>query len=217
MSLLVSLPANSPELARAAVEAGADALKVHINVNHRASGTHFGSLAEEAEALTAIREVAGGRPLGVVAGDHANLPAAEVMGAVGLGFDTISMYAHHLPASWLTIPGANFMVAPDYSYSQAEIEALADLPVQLVEASVIHPDGYGQPLTTRDLMKYRQITTWVPKPIVVPSQRRLVPEDVPLLHEAGVRGIMIGAIVTGKEARSLYEATNAFRKAVDRL
>lgn len=217
MSLLVSLPANSPDLARAAVEAGADALKVHINVHHRASGTHFGSFEQEREALATIRQIAGDRPVGLVAGGSADVPATEVAEAVRAGFDTISAYAHHLPASWLAIPGAHFMAAPDHSYTAGEISALAGLPVQLVEASVIHPDGYGQPLTVRDLMLYRSIASTLPQPVVVPSQRRLLPQDLAPLLETGVRAVMIGAVVAGRDSRSLYEATVAFRKAVDQL
>ena len=45
MTLIVSLPENSLELALAAVEGGADALKVHCGVKHKASGVEFGSLA----------------------------------------------------------------------------------------------------------------------------------------------------------------------------
>ena len=47
LTLIMSLPYNDPALCRAAFEAGADVVKVHINVEHRASGTHFGRLAEE--------------------------------------------------------------------------------------------------------------------------------------------------------------------------
>ena len=44
MTLIMSLPKNDPALCRAAFEAGADAVKVHINVEHRASGSRFGRL-----------------------------------------------------------------------------------------------------------------------------------------------------------------------------
>lgn len=217
MSLLVSLPANDPELARAAVAGGADALKVHVNVHHRASGTRFGSLAEEREALAEILRVAGRGPVGLVAGGDPGVPASEVAEAVAMGFTTVSMYAHHLPAAWLGIPGADFMAAPDYTYSRDEIAGLGELPVALIEASIVHPDGYGQPMSLRDLNAYRWMAARLPQPVVVPSQRRLIPEDLPLLAKVGVRAVMIGAVVTGRDAGSLERATSAFRKAVDAL
>ena len=42
--LFVSLPANDIKLAETALASGADGLKVHINVGHRASGNRFGTL-----------------------------------------------------------------------------------------------------------------------------------------------------------------------------
>ena len=44
--LLVSLTRNDPHLARIALENGADAIKVHLNCAHFASGTNFGSWEE---------------------------------------------------------------------------------------------------------------------------------------------------------------------------
>ena len=42
-TVVVSLPANDLDLARAALDAGAQAIKVHCNVWHRASGHTFGT------------------------------------------------------------------------------------------------------------------------------------------------------------------------------
>ena len=71
-SLVVSLPSNSLELAEAALEGGAMAVKVHCNVWHRASGHTFGSYAENREFLKKLIELCGDIPDGLVAGgeDH---------------------------------------------------------------------------------------------------------------------------------------------------
>ena len=50
-SLVVSLPSNNLELAEAALDGGAQAVKVHCNVWHRASGHTFGTYAENREFL----------------------------------------------------------------------------------------------------------------------------------------------------------------------
>lgn len=217
MTLLVSLPQNEPELAQAALEAGADALKVHINVAHRASGTYFGSLAEEGDNLRRILALAGQRPCGIVPGAAPVIQEPEIRELAALGFDFISAYGHHLAPGVLGLPGVAKMVAPDYTYSQGEIAALRDLPVDVVEASVIPPEGYGMPLSVRDLLGYRKIVEWTGKPVVVPTQRVVRPEDLAALVEAGVKGIMIGAIVTGKTAGTVAEATRRFRRAIDAL
>ena len=64
--LIVSLPRNDRDLARAAIDSGADLLKVHVNVHHRASGTAFGSLQEEMDRLNAILDLH--VPTGLVVG-----------------------------------------------------------------------------------------------------------------------------------------------------
>ncbi|WP_240353174.1 hypothetical protein [Cohnella algarum] len=65
LQLFVSLPANDAKLAEAAVREGADGLKVHLNVAHRASGNSFGSLESYKETFAQIRSLFRG-PLGVV-------------------------------------------------------------------------------------------------------------------------------------------------------
>ena len=46
---------------------------------------------------------------------------------------------------------------------------------------------------------------------------RLIPERLPYLAETGIRGIMIGAIVTGKDETGIVKAVRAFRSAIDQL
>ena len=54
LTLIVSLPKNDVEVARAAIKGGADVIKIHINVEHRASKTKFGSFDEEIEEINKI-------------------------------------------------------------------------------------------------------------------------------------------------------------------
>lgn len=67
LQLFVSLPANDIKLAEAALTAGADGLKVHINVGHRASGNRFGALDSYAGIFKEIRSRFDG-PFGIVPG-----------------------------------------------------------------------------------------------------------------------------------------------------
>lgn len=70
MCLIASIPQNNYELAKAAWEAGADAIKVHINIWHRASGNSFGSLEENREVFEKILKDSP-VPVGIVAGENA--------------------------------------------------------------------------------------------------------------------------------------------------
>lgn len=54
LPVLVSLGRHDLELAKAAVDAGVFGLKFHLNAYHRASGTTFGSFAEERPFIEAL-------------------------------------------------------------------------------------------------------------------------------------------------------------------
>ena len=53
--------------------------------------------------------------------------------------------------------------------------------------------------------------------MVVPTQRLIRPEQVRALAQTGVRGLMIGAVVTGRTEDSIRKAVHAFRNAIDRM
>ncbi|MBR3503579.1 MAG: hypothetical protein IKO07_04935 [Clostridia bacterium] len=214
LALIMSLPMNRPAWCRAAFEAGADAVKVHINVDHRASGTHFGRLAEEREALEAMLAGRQG-PMGLVLGGSLEQAAPDAEAALEMPFSFYSVYAHHMPA-W-AIGRRILMAACDASYSMDEIRAMPAVGADVLEASVIPGREYGQPLSMRDLARYRAIAQAVDAPVVVPTQRAIQPKEVGALIRAGVRGLMIGAVVTGQEEDSIARAVAAFRKAIDEV
>jgi putative N-acetylmannosamine-6-phosphate epimerase len=215
-TLIVSLPDNSLDLARAAEAGGAHALKVHINVHHDASGTHFGSLEQERPRLEAIQRAVS-LPIGVVPGVTDPLRRDEVEALAEMGFDFIDTFAHRFPSWLLGMTRMTRAMAIDSTYT---VEAAAGLPrigMEILEAAVIPHSEYGQPLTAADLALYARLAQAVATPIIVPSQRRFEPHDVELIAGAGVNGIMIGAIVTGLEPASIEAAARQFRAAIDAL
>lgn len=215
--LLVSLPRNDPALARAAAEAGADALKVHINVHHDASGTHFGSFDGERPALEAILGAVG-IPVGLMVGAEMVATPQEVERAREMGFDFVDAFAHHMPAWILGVKDLARMAAIDAGYDSEAIAGLEAAGANLIEAAIIPHEGYGRPLSLGDLAAYRRVRRATGLPIVVPTQRRITPDDLPaLVQQMGVQAVMIGAIVTGNEAAGIAEATSAFRRALDAL
>jgi hypothetical protein len=213
--LIVSLTRNDLELARTAVEAGADALKVHLNVHHHASGTLFGSWSEERAAITRIVksvEV----PVGVVPGAQVVADDAELDEMAALGIDFWDTFVHHAPTRLLARQDLGCMMAVNYQFPLERSPLVAALGARVIEASIVPPEEYGSGLTARDLINYHVLARSVsPTPVVIPSQRRMTPGDVAFLKRAGAAGIVIGAIVTGHDAETLGEATRAFRRAID--
>lgn len=213
----MSLPRNDIEFARAALDGGADAIKVHIAVDHFASGTRFGSWEEEMERIAEIVALAGERPVGLVPGGSAETVPDRLQRIAELGISFLSVYARHCPARWLdgTAPVA-IGVAPDDTFDRALISHLPRTGISMLEASVIPRERYGTPLTAADLSIYHLIRYLVSLPIVLPSQLKWTPDDVPALAATGANALMIGAIVTGDTVGSVAEATKVFRRAIDR-
>jgi hypothetical protein len=216
-AIMVSLPRNDLALARAAEEAGADTMKVHLNVHHRASGTAFGSWEAERERLLAIAAQVK-VPLGVVPGAEVIASDAELESLALAGFDFWDAFVHHTPTRLLRCQALGCMMAVNYQFPLECADGLGAVGARVIEASIVPPEEYGSPLSARDLVLYRALArTAAPTPIMIPSQRALLPEDVEHLAAAGARGVVLGAIVTGHDERSLASCVAAFRRAVDAL
>jgi len=208
--VVVSPPRNEAAMVAAAFAAGADACKVHLNVTHRASGTRFGSYDEERASIEAcIRANDDPGPVGVMPGADVTASRAEMERLFDAGIDFFDVYDHHCPAWMLALPMcAMVAVGPDHTSDQ--VRALARLGMDVLEASIVQPDDYGKPLTVRDLERYWLLCQATDHPVVVPSQKRLTPEDLPLLRETGVRGVILGTISLGDSAETIAERLPAF-------
>ncbi|OXM16842.1 hypothetical protein [Paenibacillus herberti] len=216
LQLFVSLPANDPVLAQAALAEGADGLKVHINVEHRASGMTFGSLVDNQDAISGIRSLYDG-PLGIVPGGSIeSVNQEEIEALPELGVDFTSIYAFHMPSFLLRFPKLARTFAIDSSFDPRFLEGAASFGVEALEASIIPGEEYGMPLSFADLLKYRWLVEHTKLPVIVPSQRKIVPADVPALINSGIRVLLIGAVVFGNDADGIRRAVAEMRNAIDR-
>lgn len=216
-TLLVSLPRNDIRLAQAALRAGAQGLKVHINVEHFASGTRFGSLAEEQDTLSAICELAKehGANVGVVPGAGGNFATAEEFAALAeIGIDYFDAYPADCPAWALAQPHLDIMMAAFHGGDFAQFAGFEKLGMKLCEASILSHDDYGKALNAHDLMLYSALVNQLNVPVIVPSQKKVETHDIAALRSTGAKGLLIGAIVTGREVESLEAATRAFAQAI---
>lgn len=214
--LIVSLVRNDPVLALAAQESGADALKLHLNVAHFASGTRFGSWKEEKENFRHILESVT-IPAGLLPGDPVCAEKEEVEEALEMGISFIDSFVHRLPVELFGLKDAGYMLAVNREYSPDMMEFLDGTGMDAVEATVLTHDEYGKALTMGDLALYHRLAKSTGSPLMIPTQKRILPEEVKNLREAGAAGIIIGAMVTGGTLEGLKEKTAQFRKAIDCL
>jgi hypothetical protein len=205
-------------MARAALDAGADGLKVHIGLEHFASGLSTGSLDDEEDALREICSL--GAPVGIVPGVGEGLATREEMVRLAeIGIDFFDLYATDMPAWMLRMADCPLSVMVAFSatcrpWGLVEHVAETSRPA-MIEASVATHESYGEPLTAADISEYAEIAARADQPLIVPTQKAVQPDEVAVLRDAGVAALLIGAIVTGAEADSIAEATGRFRAAID--
>ena len=219
-SLLVSLPANDLKLAQAALEGGADAIKVHCNVWHRASGHTFGTYDENKEFLRQLIRLCGDTPVGLMPGtSEAFIKEADRLELEEMGVSYVSAYSHHLPCFMMETEKLTNAVAIDLTYSNDTLDAVRDSDIEVLEASIVKGEDYGKELYYADILRYAQIAAKCGKPCVVPTQKKIKPSEVKHLYRAGCKAIMIGAVVIGQDPSpgELRAVTAAFRQAVDAL
>ncbi|MFS0864629.1 hypothetical protein [Fredinandcohnia sp. 179-A 10B2 NHS] len=217
LTLVVSLPENRVDLARAAIEAGADAIKMHVNVEHRASGNHFSSVEDYIDVFRTIKNEFSG-PLGIVpGGSFEDITRSEMDKITQLGFSFYSIYAHHKPGWMLGLNGIEKTFAINSEYDVSRIGNVKHFGISALEASIIPGDEYGNPLTFKDVLAYQSLVKNTDVPILVPSQRKLTPTDIPVLYQAGVKAVMLGAVVVGHTEDSIRGAVSSFRNAIDAL
>ena len=190
-------------------------MKVHINVEHFASGTRFGPLSEEREVIAAIVALASatGASVGVVPGAAGNFASPEdFVELAAIGVDYFDAYPFDCPAWALEQTALSVMIAAHHGMAPAEARFYERLGMTLCEASIMAHDDYGTPLNARDLAAYCALCEATKAPVIIPSQKKLEARDVPLLQKTGARGVLLGAIVLGQDAESIEGALRAFTK-----
>jgi len=122
---------------------------VHIHVHHDASGTHFGTLAQEKASLEEILGLA--LPTGIVIGAGNDIATPDEIG--GIESDGFSGYRclWKIFSAWMwRTQGMARMVAIGENYTVKEVKKLETLGMDILEAAVVPATGYGAPLMLPD-------------------------------------------------------------------
>ncbi len=208
--VIVSLARHDLDLARAAIGAGAFAIKVHLNAYHRATGTTFGGFSDERPFFEQLATL--GVPLLVMAGQE-KVPSAEEMDALAdLGFEGFNIYFSEMQPHLLQ-SRLRPMPALGEKSTDEDLRKILDIPGAMMEASVASFEDYGKPLNEKDLARYRDITAKAGIPVIAPSQKRFTAEDMPRLKEAGIAAPLLGVIVTGTTPSSMEAAVRPIAEA----
>jgi len=203
LPVLVSLGRHDLDLAKAAVDAGVFGLKFHLNAYHRASGTTFGSFAEERSFIEALAKL--GKPMLVMSGQDTQPSLDELEALADYGVEGWNIYLKHVQPQLLQ-SRLKPILALDSDSGEADIDAIRAIPGAMVEASIGRFAEYGQPLNDTDLARFAEIVTMSDRPVIAPSQKKFTAADAPRLKAAGIGAILVGAVVTGLEPDGLRRA-----------
>ena len=205
--IIVSLARHDLDLAKAALDAGATALKTHLNAFHRATGTTFGSFVEERPFFEELSRL--GCPLLVMAGQE-TVPSAEEMTALAaLGFEGFNVYVDHMQPHLLQSP-LRPMPALSATSTPDDVTRIAAMSGCIIEASIMPFERYRTAMSDADLDRYADVVRAVDVPVIVPSQLALTSGDAKRLRQAGIAAPLLGAIVTGDTPQSMQAAVSTF-------
>jgi hypothetical protein len=200
--VLMSLGRHDLELAKAAVDAGVFGLKFHLNAYHRASGTTFGSFAEERPFIEQLAKL--GRPMLVMSGQETQPSIEELDALADYGVEGWNIYLKHVQPHMY---GSRLrpILALDSESTEEDLKEIAAIPGAMLEASVGRFTDYGQPLNAADLVRFGQIVQQSGLPVIAPSQKKFRADDMPKLKAAGIAATLCGVIVTGLDPAALAQ------------
>ncbi|MEO6906488.1 MAG: hypothetical protein ABI210_01230, partial [Abditibacteriaceae bacterium] len=153
--------------------------------------------------------------VGVVPGGAPFASEAEFAELAQIGIDYFDAYAADAPAWTLTQNHLDKMLAAHHGASMEFVKSLQVLGMQICEASILPHEQYGQPLRVLDVAAYQQICQTLEVPVIVPTQKKILPTEIKILRESGVKALLIGAVVTGDQADSIERATHEFVSRIE--
>ncbi|MDR0639249.1 MAG: hypothetical protein LBG27_10205 [Spirochaetaceae bacterium] len=199
-TLVASLPENKLSLVEAALRGGAQAIKVHVNVWHRASGHTFGSFTENKAFLRELVRLCGDTPAGLVPGGAGAFVSMEERDELeAMGIDFFSSYTAHLPNYMMDSKSLSRMAAIDSTYNQNTLDGINRYPPDVLECSIQPGEAYNEKLCYADILRYADIAAKVKIPTLIPTQKWMSPGEARHLFNVGCKALMIGAVVMGKE------------------
>lgn len=123
-------------------------------------------------------------------------------------FDFIVFSSQETGASVLRVEEPGKVMEIDMTLSDSELRSVEFLPV---DALLLPFSGKGNSLTVQDLLAYQRIDLLTAKPLLGYIPAKISGEDLRLLWEAGLDGVIIkGEELTREEVERLKEAVKSF-------
>lgn len=216
-AIISNLYTNSAQLALASEEGGADAIELNLNLEESGTGVRYGTIDLEEHAIS---EVIGSVkvPVGIRIGDTPMIRREEWEKIVSTGIDYVKMMAHHMPSYVYNDERICKIISVGSGYVLEQVEILAhDGRIGAIEAAIISPQVFRLPLTLLDITTYALITRRASKPVIVPTQKYIEPNDLRILKKIGIEGLVINYTITGTEPLNYTEILHEYKKVAEEL
>ena len=196
MTLIVQLPENDLEMARAAEAAGADALAINRGEN-------------QAEILKEAKI-----PVGIDLSSKEKLNETEIKTCEK--FDFINFHFDSLAAVAKRIKSGR-IIALSNDYTLDKIIGVERIGAQAIDAAIVPLSQGPRELIVGDLQNYIAIAISSGLPVIIPTQRAVKPSEVAIIADTGAKGLLLTRVVLGDSVKSLEKAIKEYRLAVDDL
>ena len=201
LTLIVKLPENSVEMAKAAEVSGAGAVCLNYS--------------EDKDTLRDIINAVK-IPVGMSL-DENILTEDEMKDFKKLGFDFIDIPSNDAPDHLLKMGGFGRILALDPDFSEIDLTRLSDRPIDGLDAAVIMPEDWGNDLNVGDLQQYITIAMSTTLPVIVPAQKSIRASEIPIIWDTGAKGIMIGKNIIGDNVQSMKAVIKEYRSAMETI
>lgn len=210
ITLIAALPKNDPELAKAAITGGADALQLHLNVKG------FGNFKQEKANLEEIIGLAN-IPVGIMPGNKKQASEKEIQEIIAMGFDFVNMKRENLPPYYSKIKGVSKIMGLGNRFTIDLVLGIGKHGADALDAAIIPVSEYGKDLVVGDLQNYISIVISAGIPVIIPTQRLIRPSEAAIISDTGAKGLLLTPVVLGTTAKHIEKNVREFRVAVDDL
>ena len=190
LTLIVHIPENVVDLAKAAESSGADVLIV--------------SYDKEADKIP--------KEVSIPVGLDLSLSAPKDIESLS-GFDFIN-FNHNALDNYANFKNTKVIILDDY-YTLDKLMSITAKNIDAINAAIIPIRQKGKDLLVGDLQNYIAIALSSNLPVIIPTQRSIKVSEVSRIWDTGVKGLILTDVVLGKNIKLLSKAIKEYRVAID--
>jgi len=217
---IIGSPAtNDKETIESFIEGGIQAIKLHLNLTHPVSKQKIGSFEEEKDKILDILIQYPNIIWGLVPGNLiTNYQDFEEVEQTELEsfFDFVDLFYHSYTPYYLNL-NISKMVAIDKILEKEHLQSFIRYKFFGLELAIIDKQNYGLPLTLEDIINYENIAKKTDIPVFVATQKKLKPQDIISLYNVGVKGLVLGQVVTSFQIDKIKKTVYDFLDVASKL